>query len=381
MSRTLVLGAGFGGLAVATELKRLLGDEHEVVLVDRNEHFSMGLRKLWELVGHASIAEGSRSRDLLGARGIRVVREEIAAIDPAARSATTAGRTTEADYLVVALGAVPRPDLVPGLDEHGHDVWATAGIAAAVEALERFDGGRIVVLIAGAPYPCPPAPYECAIHVHEHLIERGIRDRSEILVSTVQPMLMPNAGREGSEWMGRQLDAREIGHRVASKVERVEPGRVVSPEGDLEFDLLLAVPPHRVPEVVKESGLTGEGEWITVDAGTMETSHPGVFALGDVTQILLANGLPLPKAGVMAELEGTRVAAAIAADVQGGEAPPPFDGSGFCFLELGMGSAALVEGEWYATPEPRVSIAEPDPAHAAEKRRFEAERLERWFGS
>jgi len=377
--RTLILGAGFGGLTVATELKRLLGAEHEVVLVDRKEHFSMGLRKLWELVGHATIADGSRSRDALRDRGIRVVREEIQEIDAVARAAKVGSEQIDADYLVIALGAVSRPDLVPGLAEHGHDVWDLAGIPAATKALAQFDGGRIVVLIAGAPYPCPPAPYECAIHIHEHLRDRGIRDRSEIVVSTMQPMLMPNAGREGSYWMGEQLTQREIGHQVASKVERVDPGRIVFGEGEIAFDLLVTVPPHRAPAVVKESGLTGEGEWMTVDPATLATSYPNVFGIGDVTQILLANGLPLPKAGVMAELEGIRVAAAIVADLEGGEMPPPFDGTGACFIEMGPTSAALVHGNWYATPEPQVAIAEPDAAHAAEKRTFESERLERWF--
>jgi len=380
-SRTLILGAGFGGLTVATELERLLGADHEIVLVDRNEYFSMGLRKLWELVGHATVADGSRSREALSERGIRVIREEIQEIDPVARAMETDAGTTEADYLVIALGAVSRPDLVPGLVEHGHDVWDLAGVAPAAEALARFDSGRIVVLIAGAPYPCPPAPYECAIHVHEHLRERGLRERSEIVAATVQPLLMPNAGREGSAWMAEQLAQRDIAHRVGVEIERIEAGRIVLNESEIEFDLLISVPPHRAPTVVKASGLTGEGEWIAVDAGTLETSHPRVFAIGDVTQIPLANKLPLPKAGIIAELEGMRVAAAIAADVLGAAAPPPFDGHGLCFIEMGVASAALVDGDFYATPEPRVSIAEPDAAHAAEKRLFESERLERWFGS
>ena len=381
MTRTLILGGGFGGLAVATELERALGVEHKIVLVDRKEHFSMGLRKLWELVGHATVADGSRSREHLSARTVRFVQAEIEEIDPASRAARVGGETIAADHLVVALGAVSRPDLVPGLGEHGHDVWDLAGVPAATEALARFDGGRIVVLIAGAPYPCPPAPYECAIHIDEHLRARGLRDRSEIAVATVQPMLMPNAGREGSTWMGEQLTQRGIAHRVASKIERVEAGRIVFADDELEFDLLVAVPPHRAPAAVKASGLTGDGEWIAVDPGTLETAHANVFAIGDVTQILLANGLPLPKAGVMAEHEGLRVAAAIAADLRGADTPVPFNGTGACFIEMGTSAAALVHGDWYATPEPRVSIAEPDAAHAAEKRAFECERLERWFST
>ena len=170
--RTLILGGGFGGLTVATELRVRLPAEHEITLVDRKEHFSMGLRKLWELVGHATIAEGSRSREALAARGIEIVRDEILEIDPSRRAVTTGSGTIEADRLVVALGAASRPDLVPGLAVHGHDVWDVAGVPAAAEALSRFEGGRILVLVAGAPYPCPPAPYECAIHVDESLRAR-----------------------------------------------------------------------------------------------------------------------------------------------------------------------------------------------------------------
>ena len=378
--RTLILGGGFGGLATAVELRRLLGADHEIVLVDRKPQFTMGLRKLWELVGHGTIADGSRSRTLLAGHGVEFLETEIEAIDAATRRVVTSDGSLDADQLVIALGAVSRPDLVAGLAEHGHDVWAFAGVPAAARALEEFDGGRILVLIAGAPYPCPPAPYECAIHLHEHLLGRGLRDRTVLEVATLQPLLMPNAGREGSEWMAQQLAERGIAHRLGAKAERVEPDAVVLADGELPFDLLIAIPPHRPPAVVADSGLTAAHGWVAVDAGTLATSYPGTYAVGDVTLIPLANGLPLPKAGVMAELQGTRVARAIAAEVRGEDPPPLFDGSGFCPIELGPGSAALVQGDWYAEPDPVVTISGPSAAHAAEKRAFETEHLERWFG-
>jgi len=380
-ARTLVLGGGFGGIATAVELRRLLGDDHEIVLVDRKPEFTMGLRKLWVLVGHGTIADGSRSRSLLARHGVEFLQTEIKAIDPSGRRTETSDGWLDGDHLVVGLGAVSRPDLVPGLPEHGHDVWSFAGVPPAAEALRAFDGGRILVLIAGAPYPCPPAPYECALHLHEHLLARGLRERTELAVATLQPMLMPNAGRDGSEWMGQQLAQGGISYRLGAKTERVEPDRVVFADGEMPFGLLLAVPPHRPPAVVADSGLTAAHGWIGVDAGTLATSHDGVYAVGDVTLIPLANGQPFPKAGVMAELQGTRVARAIAAELHGEEPPAPFDGSGFCPIELGSGSAALVEGHWYAEPEPAVTITGPSAAHAADKTAFETERLERWFGA
>ncbi|MDH3367706.1 MAG: FAD-dependent oxidoreductase [Gemmatimonadota bacterium] len=381
MTRTLVLGAGFGGITVATELRRRLGDDHEIVLVDRRERFAMGLRKLWALVGMGSYEEGSRPRERLGRHGVQFLQRPVTSIDPAHRRAATDGETLEADYLVVALGAEPRPDLVPGLAQHAHNVWDERAVPGLATALARFTGGRIAIVIAGVPYTCPPAPYECAMLLDDHLRERGVRDKTEITVATMQPMLLPNAGKEGSAWLAEQLSARGIAFHVKRTVDRVEPGRVVFTDGDLVADLIIGVPPHRVPAVVKASGLTGDGEWIAVDPATLETDYKNVFAIGDVTKITLANGLPLPKAGVMAELEGQRVAAAIAADVRGEAPPASFDGRGYCFIEMGKTKATLIEGDFFATPEPRVALKDVSAEHAEEKHRFEAERLERWFGS
>jgi sulfide:quinone oxidoreductase len=382
MERTLILGAGFGGLTVATELRELLGPdpEHEIVLVDRRPYFLMGLRKLWALVGLGSLEEGSRARERLDRRGLRFVQEKVRTIDPGRRAAETDSGWIEADHLVVALGAEPRPDLVPGLAEHGHNVWEAAAVPALKQALDGLDEGTIAIVIAGVPYTCPPAPYECAMLLDDHLREQGRRDRIRLAVATVQPLLMPNAGADGSRWLGEQLDARQIEHQTGRKVERVEADRVVCPDGELPFDLLIGVPPHRPPAVVAESGLTGEGLWVMVDPGTLRTAYEGVYAIGDVTMIPLANGLPLPKAGVMAELEGRIVASAIAAELRGKKPPEPFDGQGFCFMEMGKATATLIEGDFFAAPEPRIRLGDVSGAYAREKHRFEADRLARWFG-
>lgn len=381
MERTIVLGGGFGGIAVATGLRERLDGEHEVVLVDRQPAFSMGLRKLWELVGLGTIEEGSRPRATLAGDGIEVVLADVTEIDPAGKAAETSAGRLEGDRLVVALGAEPRPDLVPGLAEHGHNVWDKRGIPVLGRALEAFDGGHIAVVIFGAPYPCPPAPYECVMLIDDHLRARGLRERAELSVTTLQPMLLPNAGAAGSAWLADRLDERGISWQVGKRTERVEAGRVKFEDGEFGFDLLLAVPPHRPPGVVAEAGLLGDSGWIEPDRGTLATAFPGVWAIGDCTLIQLANGLPLPKAGVMAEAQGTRVAAAIAAEVRGEADPDPFDGRGFCFLETGLHESALIDGDFYAEPEPAVRLGDVSQAHHDEKADFERERLARWFGA
>ena len=379
MRRTLILGGGFGGLTVAHELASRVGSSHEIVVIDRRPRFVMGLRKPWAVAGLGSLDEGCRERSALERRGIRFVESRITAIDPGARRVETEAGAFDGDWLVVALGAEPRPDLVPGLAEHAHDLYDVDAIPRLADAVARFDGGVLRILVAGAPYKCPPAPYECAMLLDEHLRERGLRERSTIAVSTVQPMLLPNAGKAGSAWLAEQLASRGIAFRTGCKIRAVEASRVVLEDEEAPFELLIGVPPHRPPRVVEASGLAGDGPWIAVDRSTLRTSHERVFAIGDVTQIKLANGLPLPKAGLFAELEGRVVAAAILAELEGAPHPAAFDGRGFCFVETGRGAAALVEGEFFAQPEPNVGIREVSAEHAALKRRFEQERLARWF--
>src|SRR5258707_8137538 len=97
--------------------------------------------------------------------------------------------------------------------------------------------------------------------------------------------------------------------------------------------------------------------------------------------VKLSKGLPLAKAGVMAGREGQRVGAAIAARLNGTGEPAPFGGEGVCFVETGEGSAALIDGKFFAAPEPDVQVVPASPENAALKRRFEAERLAAWFGA
>jgi len=247
MARILILGGGFGGVTVATKLRDATGDAHDIVVVDQKEHFLMGLRKPWAIVGVGSLEAGKRSRTLLTSKGIRFLQERITQIDAESREVRTEAGTFGFDYLVVALGAEPRPDLVPGLAEHAHNLYDAASIPALKQAIEDLDSGRIMIAIAGVPYKCPPAPYETAMLLDHHLRDRGVRTTIEIHVQTLQPMLLPNAGAEGSAWLAEQLTSRGITFQAGAKVQRVEPGRFVLTDSEVEGDLLIGIPPHAFP--------------------------------------------------------------------------------------------------------------------------------------
>jgi sulfide:quinone oxidoreductase len=207
---------------------------------------------------------------------------------------------------------------------------------------------------------------------------RGVRAR--ISVFTPQPMSLPVLGAAGCSVLEGRLAERGIDFLPNHKATAVEAGAVVFGERRRPFDLLLGIPPHRCPEVVVRSGLTDGGAWVRVHPRTLETRFAGVYAIGDITEILLPNGMPLPKAGVFAEAEGEVVAERIAAVFAGREPEASFSGEGFCYLELGRGEAMLVRGRFLVEPAPEIEITEPSPNYLEEKKRFEAERLRTWFG-
>lgn len=387
MTHTLVLGAGFGGLTAATELARRLPSGHPVTLVDRKATFLMGLSKLWMLDGRRRAGEGARRIEDVARRGVRFVRGDITRIDLAHRAVAVGTQRLAFDRLVIALGAELAPDALPGLPEAiargvAHNLYDPAGVETLHGALARVaSGARVLFLVTGVPFKCPPAPYEAAMLAKSFLAARGVD--AEVAIASPEPQPLPVAGKECGdtvrEWVEERGVVVENGRKpvavdAARKVVRFEDG------GERAFDLLAAVPAHRAPSVLADAGLLGEAGWVPADAGTLATRHEDVWCVGDSNVVKLANGKPLVKAGVMAEGEALVVAGNLAARALGEPETARFAGKGHCFLELGDGLAVEVRGDFYATPNPVVVATLPSDEALRAKEAFEAERLARWFG-
>jgi len=306
------------------------------------------------------------------------MRDPVTRIDPKARAATMGDQRIDADALVVALGAELITNAVPGFQEHAFNVYDPLAIPRAAQALNEFQGGRLVIGIFGAPYKCPPAPFEMALLINDKLKAKGVK--ANIDVFSPQPMSLPILGSVGCDLIEGRLADNGITFHPNHKATAVEAGGVVFENKRMPYDLLLGVPPHKPPAVVRESELVGESGWVDVNSRTLETSFEGVYAIGDVVQIMLANGKPLPKAGLFAEQMGETVAERIASGFMGEEPTATFKGEGGCYLEVGGGKAMMVRGNFLAEPEPEVMLTEASAELLNEKRSFEMQRLMEWFG-
>lgn len=378
----LVLGGGVGGLVAANRLRRLLPRQDRVVLVDREARHLFQPSLLWIAVGTRRPEAIQRPLARLARTGIEVVHGEIEHLDPEARTVRVDGRELAGDAIVVALGADLAPELVPGLTEAGHNLYTLAGASSFRDALGRIRAGRVVILTAAPAYKCPAAPYEAAMLVEWALRRRGVGRDVSVDLYAAEPGPMGVAGPEVSAQVRQAVEQKGVSYHPTHEVASVDPtARRLSFKNGVQADyaLLLYVPPHRAPAVVRDAGLTGESGWVPVDRRIFETRFPGVFAIGDVTTVPLMMGKPLPKAGVFAERQAEVVARNIAAAWAGDDRRLAFDGYGECFLETGDGLAGYGGGNFYAEPVPLVQMRPPRRWGHWGKVLFEQRWLRRWF--
>lgn len=379
---TVVLGGGTGGLVAARELRHRLPDDHRVVLVDRAVEHVYQPSLLWQMVGERRPSQFSRPLSRIERKGVEFRHTEVQALDLVNRVVVTASGDLDYESLVVSLGAQLAPEAVAGFDEMAYNLYSTEGCARIHAALEDLTEGVVAVLIPELPYKCPAAPYEAAFLAESFIRGKGIRRNVEIHLFTPEHTPMPVAPAALGDSIADMLAARGIHYHPLFTFQELRPGtrEVVASDGQAHrVDLLMVVPPHRAPEVVRSSPLLGVSGFVHADPRTLQTDYEDVYAIGDVATIKLPNGKALPKAGVFAHAEAKVVAQRIADAYSGKASDAEFDGNGYCWIELGDGRAGYAGGNFYAEPEPQVKLRRPGrPLHWG-KIAFEKWWLHHWL--
>lgn len=373
----LILGAGFGGLELATRLSETIADAVRVTLIDRNDSFFFGFSKLEVMLGRRTAGDIRLSYSDFEKDGVEFRRETVTGVDPAARRVTTDAGSYDADFLVVALGADYDFAATPGFEQGGHEYYTLAGAERLRDALADFRGGRVLVSVLGQPFKCPPAPFEGSFLLHEHFTRQGIRDSVEMATTFPMARPVPVTG-EVSQMFRDGLAERGIEELAEHLVTAIDPRSRTAQLANgetLPYDLFVGIPVHRAPSVLADCALVSE-RWVAVDQANLRTPFPGVYALGDVC----TGPRTVPKAGIFAEAAARVVAADIAAAISGAEPPPPYEASGVCYAEFGGGLVSKVEVDFLRGDSPAARRHDPSLEYAAEKQQFGAVRRTRWFG-
>jgi sulfide:quinone oxidoreductase len=382
--RILILGSGFGGLTAANLLRRNLSPEHRIVVVDKKEFFMMGLVNLWILSGIRRLEDSQVALNKLENKEITFLNDEVTAIDVFQKSIRTrSNNKLEYDYLIIALGAeLAAQDIRGFIRNGGFNLYDAEQIPKLREKIIALKNQRIAICITNIPYKCPPAPYEASLLINDILVKNGTRDSIDIDFYTPSPIALPVAGPKLSQDIVNLLKDNHINFHPLHKLKEVVNKKIIEFENGnkINYDLLIGIPPHKVPTVIKSSGLIKEGQnWIDVDKFSLKTKYENVFAIGDVTEIKVDQTAIIPKAGIFAEGQAKSVSYQIIDEITNQSHNIKFDGRGFCFMEIGNKKAGFLAADLYDVTGPITRLETPSEESYRKKLDFERSRIMEWL--
>jgi sulfide:quinone oxidoreductase len=352
----VILGGGTGGTMTANRLRRRFEpDEAEIHVVDCDDRHVYQPGLLFVPFGLTSLDEivRPRSRQLRG--GVTFHEAEVASVELERNEVVLVdGDILPYDVLVVASGVRLQPEETdgltgPGWNERAFTFYTPDSAEALRGALERFDGGRLVVNVVDMPIKCPVAPLEFAFLADWHLRELGIRSRTELVYAT--PLDSAFTKATCAEHLSFLLDAKEIElvtEFSAGEVDGVG-GTLMSFDGrTVDFDLLVTVPLHGGAAYLERTpGLADALGFVPTDKATLQTTvKPNVFALGDATD------LPTSKAGSVTHFETDVLSENVVRYFADQELEHGFDGHANCFIETGFHKALLIDFNYDIEPLP-----------------------------
>ena len=345
--RVVVIGGGYGG-STAAKYVRMNDPSIEVVLIERNRQFvSCPFSNLYIGGLMKDMSPLTIGYDKLAANhGIRMVYDEVTAIDPAARKVVVGGGTIAYDRLIVSPGIdfrfedikgydpIETPKLIPHAWKAGEQ---TVLLRKQLEAMR--DGGVVVMTVPLTPFRCPPGPYERASMIAMYL--KQAKPKSKIIVLDSNPDIVSKAGLFKKGWAKNYKDI--IDYRGAKKVTEVNAKtRTVLVEGleDIKGDVVNLIPPQRAGHIAVKAGLVGpDKNWCPVNPTTFEsTIHKDIHVIGDAS---IAGAMP--KSGYSANSEAKVCAMNVVALMNGKEITE-LSGINTCYSFITAKEAVSVTG-------------------------------------
>ncbi len=365
MKTIIILGGGVGGIVTANELSNRLRGEHKIILIEKNKEHTFAPSYLWLMSGSRKKEQISVPLKSLLEKNIELKIEMVNEIIPAKQKVIAAENEYHYDFLVIALGAELVPEKIQGWDESIHTFYTMEGAEKLHESLKYFSGGKVAVVISSMPYKCPGAPHEGAMLIEDFFNKKGLREKIEISLFTPESQPLPVAGPELGNAVKSIFDKKGINFNPLHQLNSIDTKSkqlFFNGKESFEYDLLLVIPPHQAPKVIRETELANANGWIDVNPSSLQTKYENVFAIGDITSIPLPGRwipdkpMMLPKAGVFAHIQADVVAKNIVKIIRGENADEKFCADGYCMLEAGEDLAGFAYGDFFGVPHPQVNL-------------------------
>ncbi len=364
MAHIVILGAGIGGLPAAYDLRKALGAEHRITVVNRGDTFHFVPSNPWVAVNWRKRGDIEfPAAKYLAKKNIAYVAAGAKRVHPKeSRVELEDGNSVAYDFLVIATGPKLAFDEVPGLGPEGHtsSVCHVDHAVLASEAWARFvaDPGPIVIgAVQGAS--CYGPAYEFAFIMDTDLRRRKIRDRVPMTFVTAEPYI----GHLGLGGVGDTKGLLESGMRehhikwvVNAKTEKIEPGVLhaleLNEDGTekkrhaIPFKFSMMLPAFKgVDAVFGVEGLVNPRGFVLIDAFQRNPTHKNVYAVGVCVAIPPVEATPVPtgapKTGFMIESMVSAVVANIRDQIAGKEPSHRATWNAVCLADFGDSGIAF----------------------------------------
>jgi Uncharacterized NAD(FAD)-dependent dehydrogenases len=345
MKNILILGGGTGGLISAKHFSEELAKDANIVLVDKKDKTEFRPSYLYVMMGYREPNQVSAPLSLIERKGVKFVNAEVKKIDVKNRYVETSAKRLEYDYLIIALGAETRPELVKG--GPFLNPWELDGAIELRKLIKGFKKGKLLVAVHSTPYRCPPAPWEVAFLLDFYYSGLGLR--KDIEITLVHPFKRPfeNFGPLAAKMMEGLMSERKINwigvgkNPAIAEVDSSNKVLITATGEKIQYDALIMIPPHLPPKPVAESDISDPNTgWAKVTPPTMKTKYDDVYAIGDV----VAPSLKLGMAGVLVHSYFKYTLASIISDIKGVYLSNDFRVFGTCVMDVGgFGMAAACD--------------------------------------
>jgi sulfide:quinone oxidoreductase len=355
MKKILILGAGTGGTIMANKLAPVLDRrEWQITIVDKDEYHHYQPGYLFIPFNIYSREDVIKPRRDFFPTGIEVIMSPLEQIQPESNKVKLSnGQVLTYDILIIATGSGIHPDETDGLQNGAwhkniFDFFTLDGAVALQNHLKYWEGGKLVVNIVEMPIKCPVAPLEFSFLADWWFTEHGMRDKVEI--DYVTPLPGAFTKPKAAQLLGDFLDKKNINLVSEFSIARVDTtqNKIVSWDNqEVSYDLLVTVPTNMGAEVIANSGMGDDLNFIPTDPKTLKSKkHDNIFVIGDATD------LPSSKAGSVTHFEADILHENILRFIDGRPLTEGFDGHANCFIESGFGKGLLIDFNYDVEPLP-----------------------------
>jgi sulfide:quinone oxidoreductase len=355
MKNILILGAGTAGTIMANQLRKKVDrSQWKITVIDRegDHYYQPGF--LFMPFGIYDEKDVVKPKRRFIGHGADYLEADIDRVLPGENKvALKNGEVLDYDVLVIATGTEPCPDEVEGMTgpdwgDRSHHFYTFEGARTLTKAMDRWQGGRMVVHVCEMPIKCPVAPLEFAFLADTWLRERGLREKTEI--TYVTPLSGAFTKPIASAILNHLLEDKQIKVVTDFNIGRVDNDghKIVSwDEREVPYDMLVTVPPNMGDAMIERSGLGDEMNFVPTDKHTLQSkAHDNIFVIGDATDA------PTSKAGSVAHFEAEVLTENILSFIKGEPPEVKFDGHANCFIESGNGKGFLLDFNYDLEPVP-----------------------------